>query len=189
MQMSRVRAAERETYEAMWRVDGYAAHSPGAELASAFADMARPTRGQTALDAGCGSGKGAIALEALGLSVRMCDITDVGVLDEARRFPFETVTLWEPLPVMSDWVYCCDVLEHIPEAMTMLVIARLLEASKLGVFLSISLVADNFGVFVGKPLHQTVKPFTWWRDQLAELAEVVECRDLLTNGLYLLRAR
>jgi hypothetical protein len=34
-------------------------------------------------------------------------------------------------------------------------------------------------------LHQTVQPFTWWRDSLKELGTIVEARDLLTDAAFL----
>jgi hypothetical protein len=80
-------------------------------------------------------------------------------------------------------------MEHIPPAFTMLVVARLLEVARSGAFFSISLVPDAFGAWVGKPLHQSVQSFTQWRDQLATLGEVLECRDLLTTGVYFVRPR
>jgi CRISPR/Cas system-associated exonuclease Cas4 (RecB family) len=42
------------------------------------------------------------------------------------------------------------------------------------VFLGIALVPDQFGVWMGTPLHLTVQPFTWWRDSLKELGTVVD---------------
>ncbi len=66
----------------------------------------------------------------------------------------------------------------------MLVISRLLHVARRGVFLSIALVPDEFGVWVGQPLHQTVQGFTWWRDRLNTLGTIKECRDLLTAGVY-----
>ena len=65
------------------------------------------------------------------------------------------------------------------------VIARLLEVSRTGLFLSISTVPDVHGVLVREPLHQTVQSFVQWRDQIAELGRVVEARDLLVSGCYL----
>jgi hypothetical protein len=32
-------------------------------------------------------------------------------------------------------------------------------------------------------------PFVWWRDQLATVGELVEARDLLHAGAFLVRAR
>ncbi len=193
--------SERETYEAMWGFEQYASYAPGERYADAFLEMAgrkNPTRA-TVLDAGCGSGKGAIALQARGCDVRLCDLTDAGLVAEARDLPFREACLWQPLrPQLGallamggsvDYVVCCDVLEHIPTPYTMLVIARLLEVARYGVFLSIALHPDELGAYVGKSLHQTVEGYTWWRDRLAELGTVRESRDLGGDGLYLVVPR
>jgi hypothetical protein len=50
--------------------------------------------------------------------------------------------------------------------------------SRRGLFLSVSLVPDNFGVWVGKSLHQTVESFQWWKESLGELGVVTDARDL-----------
>lgn len=198
-------ATERETYEQMWAVDAYAEHSPGEGLVSIFADMVSrhgpptyeyPALGAVApvrvLDAGAGSGKGSIALASAGYAVTMCDLTPAGLVDEARGMPFYEVSLWDNVAATTgrhDYVYCCDVMEHIPPTFAMLVVSRLLEASRYGVFLSISLVPDAFGAYVGHPLHQTVQSFVQWREQLAALGTVCEARDLLTSGVYFVRPR
>lgn len=187
-----IRDAERQTYDAVWDVPAYADHSPGERHVALFMDMAGARRG-TVLDAGCGSGKGGLALQAAGFAVECCDLTAVGLVPEARALPFTPVCLWDDLSTAFgyrfgrkfDWIYCCDVLEHVPPHFTMLVVRRLLDISRNGVFLSIALQPDNFGMWIGKPLHQTVQPFTWWRDALKELGTVIECRDLLVSGVYL----
>jgi hypothetical protein len=65
----------------------------------------------------------------------------------------------------------------------------LLEVARRGVFLSISLMPDEFGAFVGKRLHQSVQTFVQWRDQLHAIGTVVEARDLLHCGVYLVKPR
>ena len=195
-------AQERDTYEQMWAVPAYAEHSPGQAMAPIFIEIVRRLYGHaydpaSVLDAGTGSGKGALALEAAGFRVALCDLTDAGLVPEARHLPFTQTALWDHLKPrvgyqhggQFDFVYCCDVMEHIPPAFTMLVVARLLEVARSGAFFSISLVPDAFGAWVGKPLHQSVQSFTQWRDQLATLGEVLECRDLLTTGVYFVRPR
>jgi 2-polyprenyl-3-methyl-5-hydroxy-6-metoxy-1,4-benzoquinol methylase len=194
---------ERLTYESMWLVEDYAKTSPGGQLVPAFLEMSGASPGQSVLDAGCGSGKGAIALREAGFAVTMADLTSSGLLPDAEGFPFYDTCLWDDLrhrfgvsPIRSprfgrrfDWVYCCDVLEHIPTPFVMLAVSRLLEVARYGVFLSIAMQGDNFGVWVGKPLHQTVQGFVQWRDQLAALGTVKECRDMLLNGVYLVEHR
>lgn len=190
--MTTIIDTERETYAQMWAVEAYSHHSPGEVFVPLFLDMTQTTMRGSVLDAGCGSGKGAIALQHAGFVVTCCDLTDAGLVPEARELPFHQTALWDDLTRQvgfRDWVYCCDVLEHIPTPFTMLVVSRLLEVARRGVFLSISLVPDQFGVWVGKSLHQTVQSFVQWRDQLACLGTVKEARDLLTTGVYLVEPR
>ena len=181
-----------ELYTGIWtHLEPYAETSPGEAHVRMFTDLTGESSG-TVLDAGCGSGKGAIALSAAGFSVSLCDLTDAGLSPEARAVgPFTAVSLWQSLRPLGtfDYVYCADVLEHVPTEYTMLVISRLLEVARKSVLLTISLVPDQFGVWVGEPLHQTVRDFTWWRDRIAELGHVVECRDCLIFGAYLVKPR
>jgi SAM-dependent methyltransferase len=186
-----VSAAELALYEDVWTsIDTYGHHSPGEARVAMFGAMSGASSGSV-LDAGCGSGKGSIALQAAGFDPTLADMTDAGLVDEARRFTFVRGCLWHPIaaPQSYDYVYCCDVLEHIPTEYTMLTVARLIDIAREGVFLSIALVPDQFGVWVGKHLHQTVQPFTWWRDRLAELGSVVEGRDLIDSGVFYVRPR
>lgn len=189
-------AHERATYEAMWLVEDYAKTSPGGQLVPAFLEMSGATPRQTVLDAGCGSGKGAMALRDAGFKVTMCDLTPSGLLPEAD-LPFYEACLWDDLRTIGgyrlggkfDYVYCCDVLEHLPTPFVMLAVSRLLQVARKGVFLSIALQGDNFGVWVGKPLHQTVYGFVQWRDLLNTIGHVKECRDMLMNGIYLVEPK
>ena len=184
--MPSLRDQERTTYEDIWAVEAYAAHSPGELFLPLFLDMAQPVPGAVILDAGCGSGEGALALRDKGFRVVLCDLTDARS-PEARALPFAEVCLWDNLTRhvgRADYCFAADVLEHIPSQFTMLVVSRLLDVARRGAFFSICLVPDNLGVWVGKPLHQTVQSFTWWRDALAELGTVQECRDLIQTGVY-----
>lgn len=187
-----IEARERELYQDVWaRVDTYGDHSPGAQRVEMFVDMVRPARSSTVLDAGCGSGAGALALEAAGFRVTLADITDEGLLPEARRLSFRPACLWHDLRTTGyvfggkfDYVYCCDVLEHIPPALTMLTVHRLLQVARKGVFLSIGTQPDKYGFLVGTPLHQTAEHFVWWRDHLGEIGQIVEGRDLLNQAVF-----
>lgn len=193
-------AADQELYTHAFALDAYSAYAPGERFAPLFLEMTGIKRHEayryTVLDAGCGSGKGSLALAALKFQVRQCDFID-GRIPEARLIPFTKIhTLWDNLkPQLAymhggsvDFVFCTDVLEHIRPEFTMLTVARLLEMSRRGVFLSISLVEDVGGYRVGQPLHTTVRPFVWWRDRLNTIGHVTECRDLLNVGIYFVRS-
>ena len=190
--MSNLVTLEREKYQAVWAIDTYGAKSPGEDLLPVFFDMTCAAPGAKVLDAGCGSAKGGIALRNAGMDVTLCDLTGDGVLPAAEDLPFIAACLWDDLTILPmalgldrfDYVYCCDVLEHIPTPFTMLVISRLLEVTKYGLFLNISTRPDDWGAFVGEALHQTVQPFTAWRDQIAAIGRLREARDLLISGCY-----
>jgi len=201
--MSDLATQEREKYSDMWTVDAYGEHSPGEKYVSVFMEMISATRPPETdykaivLDAGCGSGKGALELHRNGFSVRCCDFTNEGLVPQAKKFPFQQVCLWNDLRVQGaangwekfDYVYCCDVMEHIPVALTMLVAARLLEVTKRAAFFSISFQPDVMGYWIGKPLHETVMPFVWWRDQFNAIGRVTSGRDLLGAGVFLVEPR
>lgn len=183
---------EKETYQDMWAVGSYADHSPGEMYLPVFLDMIHYQRSESSvLDAGCGSGKGMIALEKAGFEYIVgYDLTRDGLIPEAQRFDVIEGCLWEDLPIGHfDYIFCCDVLEHIPTQYTMLVIAQLLKHVRQSAFFSISFQPDVMGAWVGKTLHQTVQPFIWWRDSLAAVGNLIESRDMLHSGCFLVRPR
>lgn len=181
---------ERETYREMWAVDAYARNSPGELYLPVFLDMAKPAANARILDAGCGSGKGMTALHAAEFRVTGIDLTRDGLV--TNDFDVIEACLWSDLDgvvASADYTYCCDVLEHIPTAFTMLVVAQLLRVTKQSAFFSICFNPDVMGALAGKVLHQTVQPFMWWRDNLSAVGRLIESRDLLNNGVFLLEGR
>lgn len=187
--MNSVTHAERRLYEDVWSsISNYGEFSPGERYLPVFLAIAGDMRGSV-LDAGAGSGKGAVALARVGFDVTLCDLTREGLVADAEPFPFLPGCLWSDLSARGryDYVYCTDVLEHVPPQFTMLVVHRMLSVARRGLFISVSLVPDAFGVWAGRSLHQTVQPFTWWRDNLHELGDVVDARDLLNTALFYVR--
>lgn len=191
---------ERDLYSTVWQsVDTYGQYSPGEKYLPLFlhmiGDRRAPRHGDPAyprsvLDAGCGSGKGALALQAAGFHVSMSDVTREGLIPEASGIHFHEHVLWRPFygwetPVQYDFVYCCDVLEHIPPQFTMISVRELLQIAPI-VFVAVCNVPDSSGSWVGQALHQTVQPFTWWRDSFREIATVLDARDLHDNSVFLL---
>lgn len=209
--MASITERETEKYDTLHCVaPAYVTNSPGELFLKKFLAMSGAIGG-TVLDAGTCSGKGALALKGAGFDVAACDLTDSGLVPEFRasciyytnrsicdslaqvaylaracdlrgaRSPFNGQTF--------DYVYGCDVLEHIPPAQTMLAIRQLLDVSTKGVFLSISLRHDMFGVAIGRPLHHTVRDFAWWRHFIDGVGHIKECIPIGTVGLFFVEPR
>jgi SAM-dependent methyltransferase len=190
-------ATERATYDEVWHgISDYADYSPGESYLPIFLEhVGAEGKGRTVLDVGAGSGKASVKLVEDGFKVRMVDITNAGLIPEAQSLPYADACIWHDLaPVArafghpnrtrADYVYCCDVLEHVPEQFTMLAIDQMLRVAKHGLFLSVALRPDDMGVWIGKHLHQTVQQFVWWRDSLKELGTVIEARDMIVTATF-----
>ena len=94
------------------------------------------------------------------------DLIDSG-LDDWISFVEHDLT--QPIDLRSDYGFCCDVMEHIPEEDVDAVLTNILQNS-LHVFFQISTVEDHFGHAIdeiGDHLHLTVKPYTWWLKKFA----------------------
>jgi hypothetical protein len=177
---------EAEKYETVWSSIGqYGELSPGLNALPVFLPYFQ--EGEVVLDAGCGSGKTGLAAREAGVTVEWCDLTGAGLVEPIS--PFFIHCLWDELPRLYDHILCCDVMEHIPTEYVMLVLHRLIQASKKTVCLSIGLMPDNFGAYIGQPLHLTVQEFTWWRDRLKGMTNVIEARDCGAFALFVVEGQ
>ena len=193
--------SEKIKYEAMWDVPGYRVHSPGENSLRAFKSIVNPPAGSTVVDFGSGCGRASLALAEDGYAVKMIDLTSKSMDENVRNvvdsaalnMTFMEGSLWDisiPLDVLSgDYGYCCDVMEHIPPKYVMQTLSNIMMRVKTGCFFYICLVPDSFGKVIGEQLHLTVRPFTWWRDHLSEVGDVLHARDFLQNGLYYVRKK
>ena len=180
--------AERAKYDSAWSLAEYRRHSPGATVHEAFLTITGARARSTVVDLGCGEGRGGLALEAAGLRATYVDIVSDQLSELVNRDRFIQCPLWGNWARggLWDYGYCVDVMEHVPPEFTMLVVDRILTHCRHA-FFHIALTADRLGILVGEPLHLTVASFAWWRDRLREIGDVYDARDLMTNGLYLVR--
>lgn len=172
---------ERAKYERMWAEPAYREHSPGEGWAIAFLAQARPPADAEAIDFGCGTGRGGLALALLGsLRVRLIDFA-ANCLDEEvaaacvtqpERLRFDAADLTRAIPWSAPFGFCCDVMEHVAPDDVDRVLANVLGSAERA-FFAISTEPDRMGALIGEPLHLTVRPAAWWADRLRAAGAVI----------------
>lgn len=168
-------------YRKLWERAEYRAVSPGEHWAMEFLRQAHVERDATAIDFGCGTGRGALMLALMGgMKVTMLDFTE-NCLDpevaqacqtQPDRLKFAVADLTQTIQHTAAYGYCCDVMEHIPTADVPAVLRNILMSAQ-HCFFAISTVDDVMGALIGEPLHLTVQPSSWWADRLREAGAVV----------------
>jgi SAM-dependent methyltransferase len=173
-------------YGRLWAMPEYRDVAPGEVFATVFLQQARPRHGSHVIDFGCGTGRGAVALHDVGLKVTMLDFAR-NCLDDAVRerisenFAFKKHDLENPSPVIAEYGFCTDVMEHIPLAKAGLVLDNILRAAK-HCFFSISTQDDIRGDLIGEKLHLTVQPYEWWMERFRERHCVIHWSEELSRG-------
>lgn len=157
--MDNLATSERDKYWRAWDLAEYREFSPGLQALSAFLPLTSPD--QSVWDLGCGEGVSTDGMIDSGLEATGVDFVDVRQND----VPFIQACLWEFEERRRDWVFCVDVLEHIP---TEKIEETLLHIAALGkrFFLQISTVPDSLGRKIGETLHLTVRSSVWWHAML-----------------------
>jgi hypothetical protein len=188
---------EVEKYAAMWERPEYRQVAPGEHVAQVFLGIARPKPGATVIDFGTGTGRGALGLALFGgLKVEMLDFTancldpDIknALTTQAHMLKFTQHDLTDPCPVVAEYGFCTDVLEHIPTADVDRVLRNMLKAAQ-HLFLQISCEPDHLGALIGETLHLTVQPFAWWLQKLQALDCLVHfSHDAGTHCLFYVTA-
>lgn len=102
------RPTEKEIYETIWQRDEYREYSPAEEITHIFLQQARPKKGATVFDIGCGTGRAGLALSLMG----GCNVT---LMDFAKNCLDSDI-----VPILSTQSHAlrfveCDITEHIPE--------------------------------------------------------------------------
>ena len=166
---------EKQKYKRVWADPRYRKVSPG-EVSGVdrFLDGFPDAEG-TVIDMGCGTGRAAaLLMKVEGLNVipldhvRNCIDSD---LREQLEPVFFKACLWK-LPgslQKAEHVFCCDVMEHIPEEKVEQVLRNIAAKCTVGGLFQISTAKDSMGPkIIGEHLHLTIRTAKWWKEQLEQ---------------------
>lgn len=177
-------------YGKLWETTEYRKHSPGEYFVQYFLGQAKPKPGASVIDFGCGSGRAGLKLKETGLSVTMLDFTKNcldGKVRESldRDLTFLKHDLTKKIPVIAEYGYCTDVMEHIPPDDVNIVIDNILRAAKHN-FFAICTITDGYGKLIGEKLHMTVEPYEWWQEKFSGFQCVVHWSEKIGSYAFFL---
>ena len=158
-------------YGKLWEFPEYRVISPGQDWVPTFLTHANPRKGSRIIDLGCGTGRAGLLLHTLGMNVILVDFVRNCLDPEVKEKlgdKFVKADLEKKLPIIGDYGYCCDVMEHIPPDKVDIVLQNVLMAAQY-VFFSVSTDDDEAGVLIGEKLHLSVNPYSWWADKFKSL--------------------
>ena len=187
---------EKTKYEKMWGNEPYRANSPGYNSVADFLACikSRKSSSDSLIDFGCGTGVVSIPFLEEGFKVSLVDIADNCLNDNIHALTFlfpELITfflapLWE-LPSSlekSDWIYCMDVLEHLPPERVDKALSEMAKKTKKGGALQVFLQDEGMGKIVGETLHLTIRPLDWWLEKISNYWVVEEVQPIIPGVRY-----
>jgi len=160
-------------YGKLWNFPEYRKHAPGEFYSQLFLTHAKPRPGAHVIDYGCGTGRGGVMLASLGkLKVTMLDFVNNCLDEDVRKLimssdgqlTFIKADLEKRIPVVAEFGFTSDVMEHIPPDKVDLVLDNILQSAQT-VWFTIATFEDSFGEAIGEHLHLSVHPFEWWKEQ------------------------
>lgn len=182
---------EQAKYEEMWTHDEYRNRAPAERLIWPFLLTVQPQPKSTICDFGSGTGRGALFLHEAGFDMTCIDIADNSMDDKVKQVldgRFIQGNIWKDLSIgRFDYIFCTDVMEHIPEDYIDAVLHNINKHSKEA-FMNIAFYNEPFGDLINETLHMTIKPFMWWVSKIAKVLDIVEAKDMIEEGIFYVKS-
>ena len=193
LEANTIQNPELKKYITCWENDEYRQVAPGELLVPKFLEWARPNRHMTIIDWGCGTGRAAkrfyaapydFDVTAVDFAYNCLDPEVKEFVKDNDRFRFVEEDLAVQSNLRSEYGFCTDVMEHIPEEQIDAVLTNILYASK-HVFFQISTVEDIFSkhIDVDGDLHVSVFDYQWWLKKFTEHSVIIHRSEQLHGAV------
>lgn len=176
---------EREKYTQMWCYEQYRRCAPGEFHVERAVNALGMAKGDSVIDFGCGTGRGAAKLKELGFDVTGVDFAH-NCLDEGVDIKFTQACLWDMPDISAKWGFCTDVMEHIPTEKIEDVIRGISQRCD-GAYFNISTQDDVCGSLIGKKLHMTIMGAAQWEAILRKYWKEIEVLDSASEATFAVR--
>lgn len=184
---------EKEKYEKIWQEPSYRVTSPGNNAAELFFSFFKNEmkEGDSIIDFGAGSGIVAIKFYEKKLKIDLVDIA-ANALDQAiyamtlllpDQVRFHEASLWQ-LPetlLPASFIYCMDVLEHIPEEKIDETLMGMSQRMKKGGVFQIFLEDEPFGDLIQDKLHLTIRESSWWKEKISRYFTIQKMYEVIPH--------
>lgn len=151
---------EARKYCNMWAFDEYRKYAPGEHYVDQSIEEMGMSAGDSLIDFGCGTGRGAQKFKDMGFDVTGIDHAP-NCLDEDITIPLVISNLWNLPDISADFGYCTDVMEHIPPEKVEAVLSQISQRVRK-CFFNIHTSHDSLGELIEEELHLTQKDAGWW---------------------------
>jgi SAM-dependent methyltransferase len=170
----RLAQAAEHWYGQKWENPAYRQHSAGGAMAERVHRLLGFKPSDTIYDLGCGTGRATRFFANAQMYAIGVDVTDRGLTHDIR---FEKRCLWQAGDLAPfDWVYCVDVLHHIPRARIEATLDAMASLGTRGGFLEIGLELGTLGIPSAPLAHPTIEPAEWWRQAIAKRWRIVHAQ-------------
>lgn len=167
-QTDEVRGREQEKYEKVHAASkAYKQANQGRKCIEEFSQLARPVG--LVLDCGAGNGLATGWLKNRGYPAVAIDIARNAGCHALEATQDESIVhcLWNEFPIKCDWIFCTDVMEHLPPEHVEGALHEMAQAGRRGAYFQICTVPDVTGPkLLGEHLHLTVEDEEWWERAL-----------------------
>ena len=165
---------EIEKYQKAWDLIYTDQNECGTRHVAFFLDHFDISKNDKIVDLGCGSGRSVKLMRDQGFDAYGIDLIKSRYIDD---IPFTQANLWNLPDKKFDYIFCTDVLEHIPTDRIEDVLDNMRKICGKGIFLAVATRPDQAGKYINETLHLTVQDVNWWLEHLGSRFQTLSARN------------